>query len=299
MASLSVDFFQWTLKNPVMVASGPLSDSARAIKRLLAAGFGAVVTKTIAPRPSVPVRNAVCSLDGGLLNQELFSTRSLDSWKEDLPGLDGLPVIVSVTAETPGELSDLIRALEKCGGRAFELVLSCPNGRSQSTPETIGSFARAARESTDAPVIAKLSANTNSQFMVELAGAVEESGVDAISMSDSLPALGIDTQTGRIRLNGPAGLSGPAIRPLSLKSIYDIKKAGITCPILGIGGITDFQHVLEYLMVGALAVQVFTALFQRGEGLAQEFTKGLERELAARGLTLDGIRGCAINQVPT
>lgn len=296
MACLTVDFFHWKLTNPIIAASGPLTDSGKAIKKLLTAGFGAVVTKTIAPSPSANRSNR-CLLGAGILNRELFSTRTLVSWKRDLDILRGMPVITSATAETPEELSKLIYFLEDCGSQVFEIVLSCPNRQTGLAPESAYRFSKAVRGATAAPFIIKLSANTDPHAMVEIARAVEEGGAGAISLSDSLPALSIDTQTGQIRLSGPVGLSGPAIKHFVLKSIYDIKKAGVKCPILGIGGIGSVQDIFEYLMIGVHAVQIFTALYLKGPGIAKELASGLERELLKRNDTLDRIRGCALRGI--
>lgn len=296
MTCLSVNFFPWKLNNPIIAASGPLTDSGMAIKKLLNAGFGAAVTKTIAPRPSSNRSNR-CVVGAGMINREFFSIRPLSSWERDLDNLRGLPVITSTTAENPEELSALVCFLENSGSQILEIALACPMRQAGLTPELAYKFSNSVRATTKLPFIVKLAANTDPNAMIEVAKAVEEGGSSAISLSDSLPALSIDTQTGKIRLNGSVGLSGPAIRPIVLKSIYDIKKAGVKCPILGIGGISSVQDALEYLMIGVYAIQIFTALYIKGPGIAKELVGNLESELLKRNATLDTIRGCALREL--
>ena len=259
-----------------------------------------MVTKTIAPVPS-PTRSMVCQIGQGMLNRDRFSNRPLESWLNDITKLKGKPVIVSIVADTPKDLAQMARSVTVAGAQAIELGLACPNTAGlvpAFEPAMLYDFCVAARKATDLPISAKLTALPSSRLMSDLAWTAMDAGIDALTISDALPGVSVDVQAGSLRLGGPGGFSGSCIRPLSLKAIYDVRKAGISCPILGVGGVRSAEDVLEYLMLGVQVVQVCTALLLDGREALERIAAELEVNLEARGESVDTIRGQAWERIP-
>jgi dihydroorotate dehydrogenase subfamily 1 len=250
-----------SLSSPIVVGSGLLTDQERNIRRLLAAGAGAVVTKTIHPAPPRSGNERLARLPTGMLNSTMYSHRSVEEWCAMLRSFarDGLPVIASVHADCPEELGSLAERVTETGCRAIELGISCMNeeGDLQDAPERAAAYTAAVRARTSLPFSVKLAAGEGAR---ERAAAAVGAGADAITLSDTIAGLAVDADTGEVELGGVYGYSGPGIKPLVLAEIYALRRQGTTVPILGSGGIEEARDVIEYLSVGANVVQVYTAL---------------------------------------
>lgn len=250
-----------SLSSPIVVGSGLLTDQERNIRRLLAAGAGAVVTKTIHPAPPRSGNERLVRLPTGMLNSAMYSHRSVEEWCALLRGFasDGLPVIASVHADSPEELGSLAERVTETGCRAIELGISCMNeeGGLKDTAERVAAYTAAVRGRTPVPFSVKLAAGEGAR---ERAAAAVGAGADAITLSDTIAGLAVDADTGEIELGGVYGYSGPGIKPLVLAEIYALRRQGTTVPILGCGGVREAGDVIEYLSVGADVVQVYTAL---------------------------------------
>ncbi|MGI5500341.1 dihydroorotate dehydrogenase [Lentzea sp. CA-135723] len=249
------------LTNPVMVASGLLTDQERNIRKLIEAGAGAVVTKTIHPNPPAHLDERIVRLPTGMLNSTTYTKRPVDLWLRWLRGFaeDGLPVIASVHADTPVDLGELAVRVELAGCRALELGISCLNEEDglSDTPERVFAYTRAVRDHTSLPFSVKLASG---EGLRERATAAAEAGADAITLSDTIPGAAVDPESGRLVLGGVFGYSGPAIKPLVLASVWELRRHGFALPVLGCGGVSSGRDVHDYLAVGATAVQVYTAL---------------------------------------
>jgi dihydroorotate dehydrogenase (NAD+) catalytic subunit len=196
-------------------------------------------------------------------------------------------VVVNIFGDTVEEYAELARRLDGAQGvHALEVNISCPNVKSGgmafgTDPRTAAEVAGAVRASTAKPVLVKLSPNVTD--IVEIAGRVAETGIDGLTLINTLRGMAIDYRSGRFLLgNRVGGLSGPAIRPVAVRMVYEVHRA-LSIPIVGCGGIARFQDAIEFLRAGACAVQVGSATF-RNPGTALEVLEGLQRFVAETGL---------------
>ncbi|MFJ2111205.1 MULTISPECIES: dihydroorotate dehydrogenase [unclassified Streptomyces] len=256
-----VDVLGLTLNNPVIVGSGLLTDQERNIRNLLAGGAGAVVTKTIHPNPPKGLNERIIRFETGMINSTTYSKRSVEFWMGMLQGFadEELPVIASLHADSPEELGALAERVALTGCRALELGISCLNEEDglEDTPDRVRAYVAEVRGRTSLPFSVKLAAG---EGLVERATAAADAGADAITLSDTLPALVVSPTSGEPELGGVFGYSGPGIKPLVLAAIWRLRRLGFTLPILGSGGAMTGRDVMEFLGVGASAVQVYTAL---------------------------------------
>lgn len=266
---LSVKIGRLKLKNPVMVASGTFGAEYGELVDIRS--LGAVVAKTITLKARIgnPVPRLV-ETPSGVLNSIGLENKGVDFFvKETLPALAAFktPVIVSVSGDNEDEFTALAKALQKRKGvSALELNLSCPNVRHGSREGLIAQDAEATRaivaevrKVTELPIIAKLSPNVTD--ITKIALAAQDAGADALTLINTLFGMSVDTETRKPRLgNVHGGLSGPAIKPVALKMVWDTYKK-VKVPIIGAGGIMDHKDAIEFLLCGATAIQIGTANF--------------------------------------
>ncbi|MFC8709601.1 MULTISPECIES: dihydroorotate dehydrogenase [unclassified Streptomyces] len=250
------------LTAPVVVGSGLLTDQERNIRRLLEKGAGAVVTKTIHPNPPQGLDERILRLPVGMLNSTTYSKRPVSHWLRVLRSFaeDRLPVIASLHADSPDELAALARDVETTGCRALELGISCLNeedGLEDDNPDRVYAYTSATRSRTGLPLSVKLAVGEGLQDRVRAAIA---GGADAITLSDTIPGAAVSPETGDLELNGVYGYSGPGLKPLVLAATWQLRKRGVTLPIMGVGGVNSGRDVADYLSVGANVAQVYTAL---------------------------------------
>lgn len=249
------------LANPVVVGSGLLTDQERNIRRLLDTGAGAVVTKTIHPSPPTGLDERILRLPTGMINSTTYSKRSVDHWLGILRSLalDGLPVIASVHADTPAELAELAAQVEATGCRALELGISCLNEEAglDDSAERVSSYTEAVRAATRLPFAVKLAGG---EGLNARAFAAARAGADAVTVSDTLPAAVVDPETGELELGGVFGYSGPGIKPLVLAALWHLRRADFPLPVLATGGVQSGRDVHDYLRLGAVVAQVYSAL---------------------------------------
>jgi dihydroorotate dehydrogenase (NAD+) catalytic subunit len=267
--NLSVKIGSLDLKNPVMVASGTFG-YAQEFKDLIdVRKLGAIVTKTITARArqgNLPPRT--CETPAGLLNSIGLENPGIDKFiQEKLPFLKklGIPVIVSIAAEeTPDEFAMLVKKLDQVSEvAAIELNISCPNLQKNKLiaqdPQATLELVSAVRKLTTKCLITKLSPNVAS--ITEIALAAQEAGSDALALINTLGGMSIDVNKRIPKLGAwVGGLSGPAIRPVAVKMVWEAYNK-IKIPIIGMGGIMDTSSALEFFIAGATAVSVGTANF--------------------------------------
>jgi dihydroorotate dehydrogenase (NAD+) catalytic subunit len=251
-----------------MVASGTFG-YAREMANLVDLGrLGAIVPKTVTPQPrqgNAPWRTI--ETPSGLLNSIGLDNDGLDAFlAHHLPYLHstGSPAVVSIAAPTTDEFAHMAAKIDATGGAAaIELNISCPNvsgGVDFGTdPAKCEEVVRAVREACGLPVLAKLTPNVTN--IRTLAQAAEAGGADALSVTNTLLGMAINWRKQKPMLgNVMGGLSGPAIKPVSLRCVYQVRQA-VSIPIIGIGGIAKLNDVMEFLVAGASAVQIGTANF--------------------------------------
>jgi dihydroorotate dehydrogenase (NAD+) catalytic subunit len=262
------------LKNPTILASGIMGSTGSSLKRVaIEGGAGAVVTKSVGMEAREGHDNpTVIEVEGGLLNAVGLSNPGIDEFKAEIEDAKGgnVPLIVSVFGFKAGDFGAAAEKAEEYGADAIELNLSCPNVEKAGavfgkSAELSKSVVKDVKNKVGVPVIAKLTASTDD--IVEVAGACVGGGCDAITAINTISAMKIDIHTkSPILGNKTGGLSGPSIKPVALRCVYDIKKE-LDIPVIGCGGITTGEDALEFLMAGASAVEIGTAVRLRGIGV--------------------------------
>ena len=282
------------LPDPVMTASGCAAAGRELAPFLDVSRLGAVVTKSIMrePRSGRPTPRMV-ETSSGMLNSIGLQGPGIDSFlANDLPWLvkKGARPVVSIAGSSLGEFAELARRVGQAPGvAAIEANISCPNVEDRGLvfacdPLQANRVIAAVRRDVprDIPVIAKLSPDVTS--IVQIAESVVEAGAGALSLVNTFLGLAMDPDTLLPRLGGvTGGLSGPAIRPLALRCVWQVSQALPTVPLVGIGGIRTGADALEFFLAGASAVQVGTVTFNDPSAPAR-VSRELRVELARRGI---------------
>ncbi len=256
------------LQNPVLSASGTFGYAFEFQDHLDLNRLGAIVVKTVTlkPRPGNPPHRIV-ETPAGMLNSIGLQNVGIDRFiAEKLPALRKLrpPLIVNIAGESAEEFCELAKRLsDQEGVRALELNISCPNvagGLDFATDPVLTSrVVGAVRRVTTLPLIPKLSPNVTD--IAAIARAAAEAGADALSLINTFIAMAVDVRTRRPKIAmTTAGLSGPAIRPIALRMVWQVARA-VGVPVIGMGGIATAEDALEFLIAGATAVAVGTANF--------------------------------------
>lgn len=292
----SVRIGELELATPIMPASGCFGPELAGIADLR--GLGALVTKTVfAAVRSGNASERVHDLGFGMLNSVGIPSRGVDGFAADLlPGYVaiGAPLIVSVGGLSDDEYVRVIDELEDLDApiAGYEVNLSCPNlghegGMIGSFPAAIDRVTTTLRARTRRPLLVKLSPVVTS--IHDAARAAESAGADALTVCNSFPALAIDAPSRRPVLGmGSGGYSGRAVKPLALKLVHDAASAA-RVPVIGCGGIASAADAVDFLMVGATAVQVGTATFANPNALA-EVASALPS--AVRAVGVDDVASC-------
>ncbi len=273
---LSVTIAGVTFATPIWTASGTAGTGEEIEKSCPPKRLGAMVTKSVSvePRSGHPYPRT-SETASGMLNCIGLQNKGIDAFiADELPRLKAMPtrVVVNIVGRTIDDYVALAKRLSGVGGvDCLEINLSCPNVErgvdNGSDPVWVGECTSAVRRATKLPFLVKLTPNTND--IAGLARAAAESGADGISAINTLVGMAIDHNTYRPRLsNITGGLSGPAIKPVALAAVFKIAQA-VEIPVVGIGGITTGLDAAEFLIAGASAVQVGTAIFRQPTGLEQ------------------------------
>ncbi|TAM42847.1 dihydroorotate dehydrogenase [bacterium] len=296
---LTVRIGKLDLKNPVMVASGTFGYAEEFAPFINLKKIGAIVTKTITIRPrpgNLPPRT--CETPAGMLNSIGLENPGIDKFiGEKLPFLKKLriPVIISIASiDDPEEFTVLARQLDKIKEvSALELNISCPNLHkdkliSQDAKETF-ELVSLVRKLTQKCLITKLSPNVTS--ISEIALAAQNAGSDAVALINTLGGMSIDVDKRAPKIGSwSGGLSGPAIRPVAVKMVWEARNK-IKIPIIGMGGIMDTQSALEFFIAGASAISVGTANFINPRA-SVEIISGLKAYMADNNMRdLSGLIG--------
>ena len=289
--NLAVEFAGIRMRNPVVTASGTFGYAKEFEPYLDLNRLGAVVVKTITrlPRAGNPAPRIV-ETPAGMLNAIGLQNVGIDAFlREKLPFLRtlGPPLIVNVAGESVEDFRELAKRVgDQEGVAAIELNVSCPNvagGLDFSTdPALTYQVVKAAREATHLPIIPKLSPNVTD--IRAIARAAEDAGADGLSLINTLVGMAIDVRTRRPKIaNVTGGLSGPAIRPVAIRMVWQVAQT-VRLPILGMGGIVTGEDAVEFLLAGATAVAVGTASFIDPTSVVKVI-EGLRDYCAASGVT--------------
>ena len=284
---LSVQVGALRLQNPIITASGTFGYGLEFAHLVDLNRLGGLVTKGISREPidGAPAPR-LCETASGMLNAVGLQNIGVEVFVQDkLPLLRkyNTHIIVNVFGYCLGDYLEVIRRLENNDGiAAYELNISCPNvkrGGMQfgSDPGSVAEVVGAARKvAAKRPLWVKLMPLVTN--IGEIAAAAEAAGADALTVANTYPAMAVDVRTRRSRIgNSTGGLSGPAIKPLTLRLVWEVSKA-VKIPVVGLGGIETVEDVLEYVTVGASAVQVGTASFSDPKA-SEAIIGGLENAL--------------------
>ena len=299
--TLAVRLGPLELRNPITTASGTFGYGLEFTDFVDLSSIGGLCTKGLSLKPHAgnpPPR--ICETPAGMLNAIGLQNVGVEAFlSEKLPKLRALSatVIANVWGDLEDDYVTVVEALEGADGiAAVELNISCPNVRQGgmlfgNSPPLTRSLVGRVRAATKRPLIVKLS--PNAPDLVESARAAREAGADILSLVNTFVGMAIDPDTARPRISfGTGGLSGPAIRPLAVRMVYQVAKALPGVPLMGIGGIAELSDVLEFLAAGATAVQVGTANF-KDPGVSGRLVAELASYCEARKTTVGALIGRA------
>lgn len=287
---LQVRIGSLSLRNPVMTASGTFGYGREFSNLLNLHRLGGIVVKGISllPRPGNPpprIVETACGMLNAIGLENVGVERFITEKMSYLKGLD-TPVIVNILGDSVEEYGEIARRLDRVEGiSGLEVNISCPNVKKGgvafgTVPEMAATVTKAVRQATRLPVIIKLSPNVTD--IVLMARAVEDAGADGISLINTLIGMAIDTKTRKPRLaNVIGGLSGPAIKPVALRMVWQVASA-VSIPVIGIGGITTADDAIEFLLAGATAIQVGTANFYEPSA-PEQIIQGMKEYLHQQG----------------
>ncbi len=297
MTDISTEVTGLKVRSPAMLAAGVLGTTGTSLRRIAVSGAGAVVTKSLGVQPSEghPGPNLV-EVDCGFLNAMGLPNPSCAAFLDEMDAAReaGVPIIASVIGRNAEEFSGAARLMG--GADALELNVSCPHAERGygasicSDPDLLADIVRSVKGSVKIPVWVKLPPYVDK--ITELGIISEKNGADAVVAINTVPAMAIDINTGMPILgNITGGLSGPAIKPISLKCTYDLYKA-LKIPVISVGGIAGWEDAVEFIMAGAAAVQVGSALHNNID-IFREIETGIKAYLEEKGMTLEAMRGIA------
>lgn len=288
---IAVNFAGISMKTPVMGASGTFGFGLEYADFLDIDNIGAIISKGITPlpRPGNPgVR--VAETPAGMLNCIGLENPGVDAFKRDiLPEVSrhNTPLIVNISAGTAEEYGELAEKLDVDGVAALEVNISCPNVKEGgivfgTDPKAAASVARSVKDHTSKPVIMKLSPNVTD--ITVMAKAVEDAGADAVSLINTLTGMAIDIYTQKPLLgNITGGLSGPAVKPVALRMVWQVANA-VKIPVLGLGGIASWQDAVEFMLAGASAVAVGAYNFVNPRAV-EEIAEGMDAYCEMMGIS--------------
>ena len=287
--SLAVDLAGLRLRNPVMNAAGVLGISHQLLKSVYEHGAGAVVTKSLGLEARMGhVNPTLISVEGGVLNAMGLPNPGAEQFTETIRTLEGegVPVVASFFGTSIDEFRDVAAVLSEAGAEALELNCSCPNvaeemGMLGADPVNTEKVTAAVKEVTELPVFVKLSPNVAD--IARIATAAQRGGADAITAVNTLKGMALDLDFQKpILTNVTGGLSGPALKPVALRCVWEIYQA-VDVPIIGCGGISNWRDAVKYIMCGASAVEVGTAVMDEGVEIYGKVAEGIAGYLEENG----------------
>ncbi len=290
---LSVEVAGLRFRNPFLLAAGILGITAGLLVRVESAGAGGVVTKTITRNPREGHENPVVyELECGLLNSMGLPNPGIDYFVDEIARakeLLSVPLIVSVGGSTPEEVAYVVRRAVEAGADGVELNASCPHVERYGVEllQDLELFEEVVERAKDSartkPLFVKLSATGD---LIRVAETAIEAGADCLVAINTIRAMAVDVWAQRPVLGGIyGGLSGPAIRPIAVRCVYELYEEFPDVPIVGVGGICKWEDVAEMLLAGAVAVQIGTAVAYRGLSIFEELALGISEYLDELGLS--------------
>jgi dihydroorotate dehydrogenase (NAD+) catalytic subunit len=288
MINLETSIGPLRIEKPGMVASGVMDETGESMVRMLRSGAGAVVTKSIGmePKPGHP-NPTFTDVPGGYVNAMGLPNPGIELFAEEMElAVKEGKIVGSVFGAGAEEFAKLAGRMEDYGACAVELNLSCPHAKGYgmelgTDPAVVSSIVSIVKSAVSIPVWAKLTPNT--QALPEIGLAVQDAGGDAVVAINTLKALVISPEFARpVLSNRFGGLSGPAVKPVGVRAVYDLSTV-LDIPIVGVGGITTWRDAAEYIMAGATAFQVGSAIGPEGPRVFERINSGLSEFMEEHG----------------
>lgn len=293
---ISVEIGSLKLKNPAILAAGILGTTASSLNRIASLGAGAVVTKSIGPRPreghAGPV---IVRTECGFLNAMGLPNPSYVEFIEELKLVKKVPVIASIFGGNAEEFVEVANGICKAKPEALELNISCPHAKGYGAdigidPELVRRITKAVKREVEVPVWVKLTPNVTN--IVEIGKAAEKGGADAVVAINTIKGMAIDIESGYPILgNKIGGLSGTAIKPIAVRCVYELYE-NLEIPVVGVGGVSNWKDALEFIMAGATAIQIGSAVYSDTD-VFRHICSGIKAFLKAKNCTLDDMLGKA------
>ncbi|TET63857.1 dihydroorotate dehydrogenase [Candidatus Bathyarchaeota archaeon] len=286
---LHVDLAGLKLANPTILASGILGLSAESVGNVVIGGAGAIVTKSVGLRPRKGYANpTIVETSCGLINAMGLPNPGITEFVKEICEVKnlGVPVIVSVYGFSADEYAIVAKKAVDAGADSVELNVSCPHVKDTGSeigqnPEILAEVVRKVKASIDKPVFVKMSPNVTN--ITENAEVAAKAGADALTTINTVKAMAIDTETAMpILSNKTGGLSGTAIKPIAVRCVYEIYEK-VKVPIIGCGGITNWRDAVEFLLAGATAIQIGTAIAIEGPNVFEAVACGINSYLKKKG----------------
>lgn len=281
------------LKNPLMLAAGIMGSNASSLNWILRSGAAAVVTKSFSKEPNPGYHNpTTVEVTGGIINAIGLSSPGVDVFSDELKSVatdNKQALIASIYGATPEEFTYVTEKIQD-DVDCIELNISCPHAMEGygaaigQNPDLTHKIISAVKEISEVPIIAKLTPNVTD--ITKIAKSAEDAGADGLSLINSLgPGMKIDITTGNpILKNKFGGMSGPAVKPIAIRCVYDVYNV-VDIPIIGVGGIQNYEDVVEFLYAGASAVQIGTSIMYEGVEIFSRINKDLENFMIEQGFS--------------
>lgn len=273
-----------------MLASGILGYTSETLDSVAKSGAAAVVTKSVGLKPRIGYGNpTVVQTSGGLINAIGLPNSGIDEFANEISRartVMAVPLIVSVYGFSAEEYAVVARKASAAGADAVELNVSCPHVKETGSeigqnPEILGQVVKKVKATVNKPVFVKLSPNVTT--IADIAETAAKAGADALTAINTVKAMAIDAETAMPILgNKIGGLSGPAIKPIALRCVYDVYEQ-VKVPIIGCGGIANWNDAVEFLLAGACAVQIGTAIATKGPNVFRIISRGIDAYVKRKG----------------
>ncbi len=278
---LSTEISGLKLRNPTILASGILGETGESLINAARNGAGAVTTKSIGIKPKEGNKNPTVLETGyGLINAIGLANPGIDNYENEIKTAlkSNVPVIGSVFGKNKKEFVLVSKKMENFGVNAVELNLSCPHARGYGVEigedkKLVYDIVRNVKKTVDIPVFVKISAHSNS---LSLAKNIEKAKADAIVAINSLRGMKIDLDLEiPVLSNKIGGYSGPGIKPVGVRTVYEIASS-VKIPVIGCGGVMEGEDAVEYMMAGASAVQIGSGVYYRGVDVFRKICKEIK-----------------------
>lgn len=284
--NIAIDVAGLRLRNPTMLAAGVLGLSGATLRSVWDAGAGAVVTKSLGLKPREGYSNpTLVDVGCGFLNAMGLPNPGVREFVDEVKAArkgDDMLLVASVFGESPRNFAEAASVMENAGVDGVELNVSCPHVKAAGMeigqdPAILENVVKTVKDAVQIPVFTKLTPNTS--HIRDLARTVERAGGDGIVAVNTLRAMAIEVETGRPILgNKVGGLSGPALKPVALRCVYEIAQT-VDIPVIGCGGVVGWRDAIEFFLAGARAVQIGSAIAYKDLTVFNEVITGITEYL--------------------